>query len=113
MLRLPHRPPRGRRTGTPTESPPHEPLASHALIPRVDDLGAAWAPHACRARAALPRELAWAAPLLDPDAPLPLLCGGEQARALLRWHHHLPTYAQVSLGSRLREPSPRAPAPRR
>jgi hypothetical protein len=95
----------------PTDSPPHEPPASHALIPRVDDLGPSWAPHAWRARAALPRELDWAAPLLDPDRPLPLLCGSQQADALLRWHHHLPTHAQVSLGSRRRDSAARAPTP--
>jgi hypothetical protein len=82
--------------GEPTEPGP----PSHVLRPRPEDLGAAWATYARRCRALLPRNLAWAAPLLDPQQPRPVLCAHTQARALLLWHHHLPSWAQVSLGCR-------------
>ena len=71
---------------------------SHVLRPRTEDLGASWSAHACRCRHELPAELAWAAPLLDAADPLAVLCSHEQARDLIVWHHHLPTYRQVSFG---------------
>ncbi len=70
--------------------------ASHILRPRTEDLGAAWSAHACRCRQQLPAQLAWAAPLLDRDKPLAVLCSHEQVCQLIVWHHHLPTYQQVS-----------------
>ena len=71
-------------------------LPSHVLRPRIEDLGASWPAHACRCRQELPEQLAWAAPLLNPTRPQELLCSREQARDLVVWHHHLPTYEQVS-----------------
>ncbi len=69
---------------------------SHILRTRVEDLGAAWSAHACRCRQQLPPELVWAAPPLDRDEPVAVLCGHEQVCQLIVWHHHLPTYQQVS-----------------
>jgi len=69
---------------------------SNILRPRIEDLGAAWSAHACRCRQQLPAQLAWAAPLLDRDDPLAVLCSHEQACELIVWHHHLPTHQQVS-----------------
>jgi hypothetical protein len=43
--------------------------ASHLLEPRPKDLGASWPAHAHRCRQQLPADLAWAAPLLDPQTP--------------------------------------------
>jgi hypothetical protein len=64
----------------------------------------------------LPDELAWAAPLLDPERPCARAAGAAQARELLLWHHHLPTWAQVSIACRKLRPATtpgdgRAPAP--
>jgi len=73
---------------------------SFAVCPRPQDLGRAWPVHARRCRALLPARLAWAAPALDPEHPVPVLCDHARAVALLRWHHHLPSWAHVSLGCR-------------
>jgi hypothetical protein len=90
----------GRRGGS-SRSPAASPaqpveVPSHLLRPRPEDVGAAWPAHACRCRRELPDELAWAAPLLDPGHPLAVRCARDQARRLIVWHHHLPTYEQVS-----------------
>jgi hypothetical protein len=90
--RQPH--PRPPAIGQPDEAP-SEP-ASHLLEPRPEDLGASWPAHAHRCRQELPAELAWAAPLLDHEHPEAVRCGREQACRLIVWHHHLPTYEQVS-----------------
>jgi len=66
------------------------------LRPRTEDLGAGWPAHACRCRRELPAQLARAAPLLDANDPLAVLCSHKQARQLIVWHHHLPTHQQVS-----------------
>ena len=73
------------------------------LSPRAEDLGATWSAHACRCRRELPEQLAWAAPLLDPEHPLAVLCGHEQACALIVWHNRLPTFEQVSFSCERRE----------
>src|SRR5215207_5313960 len=86
---------RGRLRAVP--SAPCEPATpTHALSPRVEDLGGWWSACARRALALLPSDLQWARPLLDPVQPVPLLCSREQAERLLRWHARLPSYAQVS-----------------
>jgi len=86
---------------TATAEPP-----SHILCPRTEDLGAAWPAHACRCRGELPAQLGWAAPLLDPVQPLAVRCGHAQARRLLVWHNHLPTYQQISFScERLAHPA--------
>ena len=69
--------------------------ASHILCPRTEDLGATWPAHTCR-REKLPAQLDWAGLLLDPEQPLAVRCDHEQARRLLVWHNHLPTYQQIS-----------------
>jgi len=69
---------------------------SHLLRPRIGDLGASWSAHACRCRRERPDELAWAAPLLDPDDPADVAWAHAQAWRLVVWHNHLPTYLQVS-----------------
>lgn len=69
------------------------------LRPRTGDLAGSWASHAHRCLHKLPGGLAWAAPLLDPAQPTAVLCAREQVRALIAWHHHLPTYEQVSFTS--------------
>ena len=69
---------------------------THLLEPRPEDLGATWPAHAHRCRQALPADLSWAAPLIDPDHPRAVCCGREQACRLIVWHHHLPTYEHVS-----------------
>src|SRR3954452_8935455 len=74
--------------------------ASYLLSPRPQDLGPGWAMYARRCRALLPPALAWAAPLLDPEQLHPVICGHAQARALLLWHHGLPSWAHVSLSCR-------------
>lgn len=83
-----------RTTATPPRATGEPP--SHILQPRTEDLDACWPAHACRCLRELPKELAWAAPLLDPNDPVAVLCGHEQTRRLFAWHQHLPTYQQVS-----------------
>lgn len=78
--------------------------STHALTPRVEDLGAWWSPRAHRALAMLPPELQWARPLLDPLRPVALLCSREQARRVLAWHAQLPNQAQVSFTVARRRP---------
>lgn len=80
--------------------------ASHILIPLRAQAGAQWTPHARRALEALPRELSWAAPLLDPEEPMPVLCDRARAEELMRWHNHLPSRRQVLFASRKRRPAP-------
>ena len=71
--------------------------ASFRLAPRPCDLpGGFWAAHAARCRQRLPAELEWAAPLLDPYAPLPVACTRPQACRLFVWNDRLPTTAQLS-----------------
>jgi len=86
--------------------------ASYVLHPRPQDLGPGWAMYARRCRALLPPALAWAAPLLDPEQPRPVACGHAQARALLLWHHQLPSWAHVSLGCQHTRAPGRVPASR-
>jgi hypothetical protein len=70
---------------------------SFRLAPRPGDLpGGFWAAHAARCRQRLPAELAWAAPLIDPYAPLPVACTRPQACRLFVWNDQLPTTAQLS-----------------
>ncbi len=79
-------------------------MATHALTPRPEDLGAAWSAHAHRAVALLPDDLQWATPLLDPLRPIPLLCSREQACRLGAWHSNLPSRAQLSFATAKRTP---------
>ena len=85
--------------------------ASHILTPLREQIGAEWKPHARRALADLPRELGWAAPLLDPEQPTTVLCDSARVGALMRWHNHLPTYEQVLFDSRKRRPAPAVAPP--
>ena len=104
-------PRRGRGTPNPRGPAPDcvRVTTTHALTPRVDDLGAWWSAHAHRSLALLPADLAWARPLLDPLRPVALLCSGEQARRLIAWHAQLPNRAQVSFTVAKREPDDRPP----
>lgn len=98
-IRIPWRSRARRDSARPRSVPaaPREPATpTHAVSPRVEDLGDWWGVCARRALALLPPELEWAKPLLDPIEPVPLLCSHEQAVRLLRWHSRLPTYAQLS-----------------
>jgi hypothetical protein len=88
-----------RRLPTTTASDCARAMATHALTPRVEDLGAWWSAHAHRALTLLPPDLQWASPLLDPLRPVPMLCSREQARRLIEWHANLPNQAQVSFTS--------------
>ena len=93
-----------------TAAPASPESVSHVLEPRTEDLGSSWPAHAHRCRQALPAELAWAAPLLDPDHPQAVVCGREQACRLIVWHHHLPTYEHVSFTCQRLTRSPAGPA---
>jgi hypothetical protein len=100
LRRLAHTAARRRPTRTPISErapgvgPPGPP--SHVLHPRAEDLGASWPAHAYRCRQELPAQLAWAAPLLDPAHPTAVSCSHDQARQLIVWNNHLPTYQQTS-----------------
>ena len=100
LERLAH--PRGRGRPTRTRIPEHVPSVglpgprSHVLRPLTEDLGAYWSAHAYRTRRELPAQLAWSAPLFDPGHPVAVPCSHEQARQLIVWNNHLPTFQQTS-----------------
>ena len=79
--------------------------ASQLVIPHVD-LDRMWSAHAVRCLSQLPDELGCARPLFDPREPLVVLCAASQARALILWHHHLPTDLQASFICRRLPPRP-------
>jgi hypothetical protein len=78
---------------------------SRTLVPLVDPIAAAWPSHARRCLNRLPERLRWATPLLDPDHPGPVNCTPEQARDLLLWLHHLPSYEHLIVGCHRRRPA--------
>jgi hypothetical protein len=78
---------------------------SHALVPMVDVMAAEWPSHARRCLQRLPARLRWAAPLLDPDHPHALECTHEQARELLLWLHHRPSFEHPIVGCHRRRPA--------
>ncbi len=88
---LPHRPQAPERSLS-LVAPP-----SQALCARPQDHGGMWPALATRCRRALPAELQWAAPLLDPRSPTPVLCAHVQARALYRWLDRQPNTQRVSI----------------
>jgi len=72
--------------------------SSYSLRARPEDDGAMWPALAARCRQALPGRLAWAAALLDPERPLPVVCGEPQVRELFHWLQGLPNTERVSIG---------------
>jgi hypothetical protein len=72
--------------------------SSYSLRARPEDDGAMWPALATRCRQALPRRLAWAAALLDPERPLPVICGELQVREFFHWLQGLPNTERVSIG---------------
>ena len=80
------------------QPPSPTPLPSFELRARPDDDGAMWPALAARCRQALPAQLQWAAPLLDPSDPLPVPCAESQVRELFRWLDGLPNTERVSIG---------------
>jgi hypothetical protein len=71
---------------------------SYSVRARPEDDGAMWPALAGRCRQALPERLAWAAALLDPERPLPVICGELQVRELFHWLEGLPNTERVSIG---------------
>ena len=71
---------------------------SYSLRARPEDDGAMWPALAARCRRALPGRLEWAATLLDPEQPLPVICGESQVRELFHWLQGLPNTERVSIG---------------
>jgi hypothetical protein len=78
---------------------------SHTLVPLTDATARAWPVYARRCLHHLPERLHWAAPLLDPDHPSELDCTHEQARELLLWLHHLPSYEHPIIGCHRHQPA--------
>ena len=72
--------------------------SSYSLRARPEDDGAMWPALATRCRRALPGRLAWAAALLDPERPLPVICGELQVRDFFHWLQGLPNTERVSIG---------------
>ena len=77
---------------------------SFVLHARPQDNRAMWPALAGRCRRALPASLQWAAPLLDPEHPLPVLCGEPQVVALFHWLDALPNTERVSVGCQRQAP---------
>jgi hypothetical protein len=71
---------------------------SYALRARPEDDGAMWPALAARCRRALPAHLTWAVALLDPERPLPVVCGEPEVRELFHWLESLPNTERVSIG---------------
>jgi hypothetical protein len=71
---------------------------SYALRARPEDDRAMWPALAARCRRALPAHLAWAAALLDPEHPLPVICGESEVREFFHWLESLPNTERVSIG---------------
>jgi hypothetical protein len=88
---------------------PSRPACSHARstrpAPLTSAMVGAWRVHARRCLHRLPERLRWAAPLLDPDHPSALECTHDQARELLRWLHHLPSYEHPIVGCHRHRPA--------
>jgi len=78
---------------------------SHTLVPLTDAMARAWPVHARRCLHRLPERLRWAAPLLDPDHPSEVECTHEEARELLLWLHHLPSYEHPIVGCHRHRPA--------
>ena len=104
MLKLRHRhqPPRLRLTSERPLSLVGSP--SFVLHARPQDDGAMWPALAGRCRRALPASLQWAAPLLDTEHPLPVLCGEPQVVALFHWLDALPNTERVSVACQRQAP---------
>ena len=79
--------------------------SSYSLRARPEDDGAMWPALATRCRRALPGQLAWAAALLDPERPLPVICGERQVREFFHWLQGLPNTERVSIGCERQTPS--------
>ena len=88
-----------------TTEPTDQPELSHTLVPLTSAMARAWPVHARRCLHRLPERLRWAAPLLDPHHPRALECTHAQARELLLWLHHLPSYEQLIVGCHRRRPA--------
>jgi hypothetical protein len=71
---------------------------SYALRARPEDDRAMWPALAVRCRRALPANLAWAAALLDPERPMPVVCGEPEVREFFHWLESLPNTERVSIG---------------
>jgi len=71
---------------------------SYALRARPEDDGAMWPALAARCSRALPAHLTWAAALLDPEHPLPVICGEPEVRKFFHWLESLPNTERVSIG---------------
>jgi hypothetical protein len=69
-----------------------------------------WPALATCCRRALPRRLAWAATLLDPERPLPVICGEPQMQEFFHWLQGLPNTERVSIGCERQAASPYGPA---
>jgi hypothetical protein len=88
-----------------TSEPTDQRELSHTLVPLTGVMARAWPVHARRCLHRLPERLRWAAPLLDPDHPSALECTHDQARELLRWLHHLPSYEHPIVGCHRHRPA--------
>lgn len=58
-----------------------------------------WPALAARCRRALPVRLTWAVALLDPEHPLPVICGEPQIREFFHWLESLPNTERVSIAA--------------
>jgi len=77
---------------------------SYALRARPEDDGAMWPALAVRCQRALPTHLSWAAALLDPERPLPVICGEPEVREFFHWLESLPNTERVSIGCERQRP---------
>jgi hypothetical protein len=89
----------------PSAQPTGQAERSHTLVPLVDPATLAWPIHARRCLKHLPEQLHWATRVLDPEHPGELDCTAEQARELLLWLHHRPSYELLIVGCHPRRPA--------
>jgi hypothetical protein len=71
---------------------------SYTLRARPEDDRALWPALAVRCRQALPANVDWAAALLDPELPLPVICGEPDVREFFHWLESLPNTERVLIG---------------
>ena len=63
-----------------------------------------WPALAGRCRRALPDRLEWGVALLDPEHPLPVICGEPEVREFFHWLESLPNTERVSIGCERQRP---------
>ena len=101
MLLLRHRPTAAAQAPEPTDRAER----SHTLVPLVDPIAPAWPSHARRCLGSCPSGCAGRHPCSTPSIPASSTAPPSQARELLLWLHHRPSYELLPVGCHPRRPA--------